>query len=829
MLKDTVEKNTFEQILITFNLFTTIKTATRCTDKTSTLIDNIITNINSNYVTAHNFNTTLSDHNAQTITVANDIFKKALPVTKKIHKRSFNQENLDQFYINLLNETWDRVKNATDTNSKYNAFLNTLKSQFEACFPKRQSKIQNGNKHWITPELKDMGKQLKQLHQQIKYQRDSLAKAKYQTLKNTYRKNLKSAKCTSNNKFINAAKNKSKAIWQIVRNETHSKQPKRTNNIELNILNEPDKPVNMVKQPQKVATAFNSFFINCHKLIEMEHTLDSNYPNDPIEIMKLHLEPIQNSMTMSEVTEREIVDIVYGLKNTSSCGWDEIPLIVIKKVIHIIKWPLAHIFNHSLATGNFPENLKRAVVTPLYKKDDPTNINNYRPISLLPIISKILETIVKNRLCKFLENNKILSNSQHGFQKNKSTTTALAELENLTLKAIDKGNALGIFCDLSKAFDCVHHNTLLKKLEIYGIRDITLKWFESYLTGRKQKTKIRYEDQKGTCSEFYSDWLETEAGVPQGSVLSPTIFLLYINDIQKFVEHIKLILFADDITALIIANCLLSLMRESKLAAKQIQHWLTTNKLSMNVAKTNIIQFHLYQKQIDKLPELEVDNFKIVRLTNTGFLGVTIDENLNWESHLKKLTPKLSSACFALRVIREATGVQTAKIAYHAYFESFVRYGIQIWGSTTHIDEIFKIQKRAVRILGGLQYRDSCTNTFKSLELLTVPCIYIYELLKHTINHKSDKGMELNKNIHQHNTRQKDNFHIPRSNTTRLQKGSHITGIILFNNLPENIRKIEKKPSSLTRSTSTCCCMHFIQSKHIKKKVVCYHNSNSSF
>lgn len=196
-------------------------------------------------------------------------------------------------------------------------------------------------------------------------------------------------------------------------------------------------------------------------------------------------------------------------------------------------------------------------MVPVHKKGSENEIDNYRPISLLPIISKVLETVIKNQFVDFFNINNIIDKAQHGFQKNKSTTTALADVENQVLSAMDIGDSvIGLFCDLSKAFDCVHHETLLKKLEFYGVRGMALKWCKSYLLGRKQKVMVRHESKMGECTDHSSGWETITSGVPQGSVLGPLFFLIGINDIQKFMKHIKLTLFADDITAVIIQNCI---------------------------------------------------------------------------------------------------------------------------------------------------------------------------------------------------------------------------------------------------------------------------------
>ena len=281
--------------------------------------------------------------------------------------------------------------------------------------------------------------------------------------------------------------------------------------------------------------------------------------------------------------------------------------------------------------------MKIAKITPLFKSGDTVKLSHYRPISVLPVFSKLLERIMYNRVYSHLINHQLLYERQFGFQKNCSAEYAILQLTKEIYESFDENKfTLGVFIDLSKAFDTVNHKILLKKLTYFGIKGVYLDWFKSYLRNRKQF--ISYNDKSSSI-------LDITCGVPQGSILGPLLFLLYVNDLQKASNIVKPIMFADDTNILFSDKHITSLFSTMNNELKNIQSWFNSNKLSLNASKTKYIFFHSQAHSDNiplKLPKLEINTTTIVRESVIKFLGVLLDENLSWKTHINTIENKIS-------------------------------------------------------------------------------------------------------------------------------------------------------------------------------------------
>lgn len=372
-------------------------------------------------------------------------------------------------------------------------------------------------------------------------------------------------------------------------------------------------------------------------------------------------------------------------------------------MIEEISEPLTHIANLSFQLGKFPAKMKVAKVIPLYKTGDKHLFTNYRPVSILPQFSKILEKLFTERLDNFIETHKLLDESQYGFRTNRSTSLALMELIEEITNCIDtKKYVLGIFIDLKKAFDTINHDILIHKLERYGIRGVGLNWVSSYLRSRKQFVEIG--DQKSVC-------MDITCGVPQGSVLGPKLFIMYINDICRVSNILKFILFADDTNIFCSGDNLQQLLNAIANEMIKLKRWFDVNKLSLNIAKTKIMLFGNYIK-----PEIElkINNISIERVYENKFLGVILDHKISWKPHIKHIEAKLAKTIAILNKTRYILNNKSLYILYNTLIVPYLSYCVEIWGNTykTNLQSLCTLQKRAIRIINNVGYLEHTNSLF---------------------------------------------------------------------------------------------------------------------
>ena len=383
------------------------------------------------------------------------------------------------------------------------------------------------------------------------------------------------------------------------------------------------------------------------------------------------------------------------------------------------------LFNTCYKDGYFPDELKVAKVIPLYKnRGDITQLNNYRPISMLPTFSKLFEKLIQKNLLTYLNENNILNPSQYGFRSGHSTLHALITASENVYRALDQKHCtLGIFLDFSKAFDTVNHDILLSKLKHYGINDTMHKLFSSYLSNRFQY--VSYGNTNSTL-------LPVITGVPQGSVLGPLLFIIFINDLSNISDAAKFILFADD------ANMFLS-HYDRKIMYKQandilfkIYEYCVSNRIILNLDKCCYIEFGNYNRN-DEL-HIGILNKKLENVKHCKFLGVHINEHMNWKDHMVYVKSQLSKATGTINTIKDYVPEKILRSLYFSLIQPYLIYCLPIWGSNhncTEFNDIFVIQKRAIRIITNRtikidkQYQHT-KPLFQKTNILTVQNLYFY-------------------------------------------------------------------------------------------------------
>ena len=460
----------------------------------------------------------------------------------------------------------------------------------------------------------------------------------------------------------------------------------------------------------------------------------------------------------------------------------------LKIAVDVISPILAIIFNHCVMEGIFPDQLKKAEVVPIFKSGQKSLASNYRPISLLSPFAKIFENCLYSQLISFLNKNSVLYPLQYGFRENSSTEFAVSQIvDDLTTCIENKSINCSVFLDLAKAFNTVNHQILLKKLQSCGVRGVALKLMESFLADRHQWTVVG--SQK-------SDSKIIDVGVPQGSTLGPLMFLIYINDLHT-ATNMKVRLFADDACLSLSNKDPHILQKQVNIELDKVHKWLKDNKLFINYKKSNFLIFtkkrHKHNFQIKLGTEI------LNQETSTNYLGITLDDKLNWEPHLNKLKAKLARNCFVIYKIKRYVNESTLKMLYYSFIHPHIQYGISTWGKAANklISKIFILQKSVIKTICNKNRREPSTPLFKRLGILKLNDLYTFQTAKLMFKLKNGTIVGENtlteiSNIHYHNTRLADNFNffISRKRTKLGQQSFSFNGPKIWTTIPGDLKDL---------------------------------------
>ena len=782
----------FDQLL-SVNCHNLINKPTRVTTHSHTLIDHIYTNDLTNSIAPIIIIDDITDHFPTYLHISSsDCTNKE----KTIRYRDMTHFNADKFLSELksnVTNVTDNLCNAVSAITKksidkiFSEFHETFFNLVNSHAPYKTVSRKNGKfsrKPWITRRILNLSRIKDNLFVKSIKTKDSRLYNDYKRLRNKITHLTKLSRKKFLDKRIKAAKNKSKIMWKIINDTLDFKKSKTKQNIPK-VKNSSSE---YVYNSFHIANAFNKFFVNVGK--SMADTIPDC---DNV----IHSPRITKSFVLRETTAEEIQKLIDNLSENKSCREDDIPIKFLKLSSSIISDFLAYIFNKCVLLGIYPSILKVAKVIPLYKKDQKDDCSNYRPISLLIHINKIFEKLIHKRMYSFLQKNKILNNNQYGFRKNSSTAFAIYDLIENKLKSLDENlYTCALYVDLSKAFDTVDHRILIKKMEHYGVRGIPLELFKSYLSNRTQYTCVN-----GSKSEE----LPIEIGVPQGSVLGPLLFLLYINDLPCASSMLTK-LFADDTCLIFLAPTIDQLQIVIYREMLKIHNWMASNKLSINYKKTKYMLFH---RQRNQSPfSLYINDKKIEKVKCIKYLGIKIDDRLTWREHIKFIEGKLSSACGAIYRLRQSVSQQCLRSFYfaHAYFH--LQYSILAWFNTKkqYIQRINSLHGKLIRLMtlhGPLKdFHFSANEMFKNMDLLKTEDIFKLELAKF-MHRAESKNLPENfenyftriENMHSYNLRsaKQKNFYTKPTNTAKYRNWLTNSGVTLWQNIPSEMKKLSYK------------------------------------
>lgn len=505
------------------------------------------------------------------------------------------------------------------------------------------------------------------------------------------------------------------------------------------------------------------------------------------------------SMFIPSAKIKDIEKIIQNMSCNKAPGLDKIRALDIRNGKEGISHILTRLVNLSINEGITPNELKISIIKPIYKQGTRSEFSNYRPIAILATIEKILERYISVHLNKFLTKHNIINEQQYGFQRGRSTTTLLCKFTDFINSKLNSNKVvLALFIDYSKAFDTINHKTLLNELERNGIRGKLHKWFKNYLRDRQIQVKLENK---------LSDAMEVNYGVPQGSILGPTMYTIYVNTIFKCMENCEIFMFADD-------TAMLSVHRDAEEAQKNMQHdynnllkWSHDNGLKINYSKTKLLcittskryvtGIKIYSHTNDCLHErsYNTDTCRcplIEEVREIKYLGMTIDNRLTWSAHTAKLCKSLRGCLFQFYKLQHCVNVEVLKKVYHALVQSIIRYGLSCYGncSATNMSKIESINKRILKIIARKkQARNINTegnDVYKITHILPVKELYKYINIVDNY-YKEEYKFKLNSDHQLRN----EALRIPRSYNNYGEKQQKIEIPKLLNTIPEGLRKLD--------------------------------------
>ena len=686
-------------------------------------------------------------------------------------KRRYSYKNKQSFCSDLAKIDWNEIYSLMDAQLIFTRFHEIFFRLHNVNFPKRKIKLKyNNRKPWLTEGLKQSIKNKNKLYMKSVKIRSAYNEMKYKTFRNKLKHVLLTAEKKHYADTLEANKSNMKKTWTILKGIINLNKSKRVQE-KFKLQDE-----TITDNKVTISESFNTFFVNIGPNLAKGM---SNQPQIPESFMGNR---ISNTIFLEPVTNQEIHKLVMSLKNGAP-GYDGIKSDTLKLSVQHICEPLAHVCNMSLMQGTFPQELKLANVLPLYKSGDPQLFNNYRPVSLLPTLSKVLEKVMYTRLMSFLEINDILIGNQFGFRRSHSSYMALMVMINEISQALDSGeHVVGIFLDFSKAFDTVNHSILLKKLYHYGIRGNALEWFESYLSGRQQYV---------TYNGLSSSTKYIKCGVPQGSILGPLLFLVYINDLQRVCKSSIPILFAGD-TNLFYKNPDKSILEDQiNNELKHVSLWLKVNKLSLNVSKTHYIVFTRKLKSATSL-NIGIDDKIINEVNKTKFLGVIIDKKLTWKEHISYLSSKISRGIGMIIKAKKRLNKDALVTLYYSFIYPYMTYCNHIWGTAciSSLNKVIVLQKKAIRIICNVNRRAPTDSLFRDLKIIPFLDVNIYMISRFMFRYVNGRVPSLfcgyftfNTSIHKYETRQARHFHLPQVRSDLGKKNIRYRGAQIWNYL----------------------------------------------
>lgn len=760
LLAYSIEHEHYMNILCEQGFVPTIDAVTR--QKSGSCLDHIFLKtlgINEVRVTPIVLEIDLTDHYPVMLYVETEKSEQRPRLTKS--KKYIDYTNLE---MDLTNESWENIYSAPNVSEATGRFIET----FTYLTDKNSRRIIKKNikrKEWITEGIIKSINEKNSMYKKIKSEKfmDENLNEKYKRYKKHLEKLIKIAKINYYENEIQKHKNDPQQLWRVITD-------KKLNQQQISSIMQDN--VTLTERT-KIAETFNTYFtsIGTQLANEIKKKKTKFNNSESSNQLKLNFDPCD---------EQEILKVIESLKANKSPGIDGIQVTLLKRIAKSIVAPLRFLVNFSMRTGMFPVSLKTTLIKPIHKAGDKSSVNNYRPISLVSNISKIFERIIHNRVTKFLEGCKILSERQFGFRVGKSTQDAIAALTGEIYRCLDMSRpCLGVFVDLAKAFDTVSHDGLLDTLECMGVEGSPLNWFRSYLIGRKQCVQV---------GESISSLSDIHYGVPQGTILGPVLFNIYINSMFSLRTRGKLFAFADDTAVFYEGDSWEQLKSMVEMDFKDIIQFLNYRVLTINKQKT---KFMLFSNSSTVLPEYRTlnveDDFTIHSADHIKYLGVILDPYLRWNFQVDNVVKKIRKMIPRFRFFREFCNPQLLRTLYLVLVQPLLVYGLLGWGGVVkhYLLKLEVTQKWLLKIIYNKPYRYPSEKLFQESAVMNLRQLYMLVLAVHQF--KNISSAEFNE--HLHGTRHRGRMIlIPRTMKTIGQRSHTFLSPRVYNYIPACIK-----------------------------------------
>ena len=792
------------EICDSYNVRYHVTSPTRITASSQTCLDQILSNI-------PNF---ISEISVDAPVSTNDHCTVGASVRFRIHNEKayyrnvwlYDKGDYKGLKSHLSNLDWNNCFDDDDVDKACFTWTETFLNAARAYIPVKSILVRPKDSPWYNNELRRLKRKVIRIYRKAKANRATYWE-QYKDLSLTYHSKLNEAEQQYKqnlNKTLAESKGE-KSWWRTVKDILG----KGISDSYPPIL-DPSNGEHEVDAGKK-ATLFNKFFLSHSKLDESNATLPP-FTNEH-----------DNKIVSIVTSEKEVLELIENVDISKATGPDGISPRLLKAAGSSITPSLTRLFNLCLSKQKVPDLWKKANVIPIHKKGDRDNLQNYRPVSILPITSKLFEKILFKNIYNFLHSQRIISDHQSGFKPGDSTVNQLAYLYHKFCEALDKKKDIRvIFCDISKAFDRVWHSGLIYKMKAVGIDGDLLRLLENYLCNRQQRVVI-----KGQTSE----WGEISAGVPQGSVMGPLMFLIYINDLVTSVSNdINIKLFADD-TLLYFAgndhNISSKLLNDN---LKKIQKWADQWLVTFNPMKTELLNISNKRAVNFDNHSVYFDNTKLQGVSQHKHLGVTFNSKLKWSNHIDNLTKGVKSMCDVMNRLKHSLSRSTLEVIYFTFVRPKLEYACIVFDDCTENEKnkLESIQLYCARIVTGAKRGTSHALLYKELNWPKLSerrkiakCKFAYNLSNQNVpDYLSELMPHKVCENSQYSLRNKEHVSIPNYRTEKFKNSIIPDSVKMWNNLSSDVKNSSTIDSFKSALSKKCVPNKFFQGSQRKMNIV---------